>query len=380
MIYNQMDSLIVIFLIILVLYGFEIFKCKYNWRRLPEYFHSDENCSTGISVIVPFRNELGNLQFLLESLCRQAYPSELYEVILINDHSDDGSEECAKFYCETHRNFRFYHNGDCITGKKSALTVGIQNARYECIVTSDADCVMDENWLVAIASFYKRKNPDMIIGLVDMNAGLGFFNYFQELEFLSIIAVGAGAAAGERPLYCSAASLAYKRSLFLSFPDPLRRSITSGDDTLFMLRLKKGRKHKVLLLKSRSAKVYTKKADSWKEFCDQRKRWVSKSRYYNDKAILYLGLMVFLINLVIIGSMALCFSRLNYWLFPLVFTLKTLADYSFISNFLKFYGKRVSVLIFTLYEFIYPFYAVFFAVTGIFADYYWKGRKYKANA
>jgi poly-beta-1,6-N-acetyl-D-glucosamine synthase len=375
-----MNFLIVIFLIILALYGFEILKYKYNWRRLPEFIHSDRNCSTAVSIIVPFRNELGNLQFLLESLHRQNYPSELYEVILIDDHSDDGSETVAKSFCEVHRNFRLYQNGDQSTGKKSALTVGIQNASFDCIVTSDADCVMDENWLSTIASFYEKEKPDMIIGLVDMNAGDGFFNNFQEMEFLSIIAVGAGAAADERPIYCSAASLAYKRRLFLSFTDPLRRSITSGDDTLFLHRLKKDRKYKVLLLKSRSAKVYTKKADSWKEFCDQRKRWVSKSRYYHDKDVLYMGLMVFLMNMVIIGSMALCFSGMNYGLFPIVLTLKTLADYSFIHNFLNFYGKRVSVLIFTLYELIYPFYAVYFAITGIFSGYYWKGRKHKAYA
>ena len=46
-----------------------------------------------ISIIIPARNERTNLPNLLNSLAQLDYPEDKYEIILINDHSTDGSRE-----------------------------------------------------------------------------------------------------------------------------------------------------------------------------------------------------------------------------------------------------------------------------------------------
>ena len=47
-----------------------------------------------VSVLIPVRNEKRNIQRCLEDLLSQDYP--LYEIIVLDDHSDDGSGELVK--------------------------------------------------------------------------------------------------------------------------------------------------------------------------------------------------------------------------------------------------------------------------------------------
>ncbi len=99
-------------------------------------------------------------------------------------------------------------------GKKAAVLKGVQHAAFNLIVFTDADCTMEDNWLSSIAAIYSQQNADMIIGLVDMEVKPGLFNRFQEIEFLSLVASGAAAAAGGRPIYCNAANLAFQKGSF----------------------------------------------------------------------------------------------------------------------------------------------------------------------
>ena len=75
---------------------------------------------------------------LIKSLSKLAYVIHNYEVILVDDHSTDGSRALAE---------RFYAT-DAISGcylfrrvgKKQALLAGIQASGFDIIVTTDADC------------------------------------------------------------------------------------------------------------------------------------------------------------------------------------------------------------------------------------------------
>jgi biofilm PGA synthesis N-glycosyltransferase PgaC len=371
-----MSTFILFSLAILALYVLIIQKFKYNWQRYPAYSPATDSPYCGVSVIIAFRNEVSTLDTLLTSLKKQVYPASLLEFILVNDHSDDGSEILVRHFCETNPRFILINNQGETAGKKSAIHTGIISASHELIVTTDADCTMDKYWLATLARFYYERHPDMIIGLVDMVSRRNFFEKFQELEFLSLIAAGAGAAAGQRPIYCNAACFAYKKSLYLSMDDPLRRGITSGDDTLFMHAAKKRRREGIMLLKSEKAIIITQGITSWSGYINQRRRWVSKSRNYRDADTLYTALLVLLVNLCIIVSFVLLLKRLSNWIFPVMFSVKMLADLFFLRSFLQFYNKKLRVFQFIAYSALYPLYATFFAITGLLCGYTWKGRHF----
>jgi cellulose synthase/poly-beta-1,6-N-acetylglucosamine synthase-like glycosyltransferase len=374
-----MNTLVVISFAILFLYVYKLLKYKQSWEHYPESKPDIQNFTTGISVIVAFRNEANNLPALLNSLATQDYPVNLFEVILVNDHSGDASEILAERFCTTQQNFRLMHNVHDKTGKKAAIIHGIERASFDLLVTTDADCTPAIHWLASIAQQYQEKHPDMIVGLVDITSGKGFFSRFQEIEFLGLVAAGAGAVAGGNPLYCNGANLAFTKSLFHAYTDPFREHVTSGEDTFFMHTVKKDPGRTILLLKAIPSVVVTKSAATWNDFMQQRKRWVSKSLYYRDAETIYVALLVFLNCMLILISLFLFVSGRNFMLFPVMYLVKTLTDIMFLRKYFHFCGKKIPVMLFTVYELIYPLYMVFFTITGIITGNSWKGRSKRFN-
>ena len=56
--------------------------------------------STRITIIVPARNEAGRIGRCVQALRNQDYPAELYEILVVDDHShDQTAEEAQKAGC-----------------------------------------------------------------------------------------------------------------------------------------------------------------------------------------------------------------------------------------------------------------------------------------
>ncbi|MFB6305997.1 MAG: glycosyltransferase family 2 protein, partial [Flavobacteriales bacterium] len=109
--------------------------------------------ATKLSVIIPFRNEENNINKNLESLKDQTLSKHLYEVIYVNDHSTDNSLIRFKDPSIPH-NFKIIELKNNETGKKAAISKGIQNAKYDTIVTADCDCTYNSHWLEFISGHF----------------------------------------------------------------------------------------------------------------------------------------------------------------------------------------------------------------------------------
>ena len=59
-------------------------------------FRSDKYLLSTISVIIPARNEEENIGNLLQALQQQTYPKELFEIIVVDDHSTDKTSRNSK--------------------------------------------------------------------------------------------------------------------------------------------------------------------------------------------------------------------------------------------------------------------------------------------
>jgi len=372
-----MIFLVIISVWVTLLYMLRISMYHHYWKEFPaiEKTEIPPSPCIGMSVVVAFRNEESFLPRLLNSLNKQAYPQVMREVILVNDHSDDRSQQIAEDFARTNPGFRCLQNERHENGKKAAVLKGIQHTAFSHIVFTDADCTMGENWLSSFSAVFSQQNAGMIIGLVDMDAESGFFKRFQEIEFLSLVASGAAAAAGGRPIYCNAANLAFHKELFLSHADPLSMAVPSGDDTLFMLRVKKDPATRIVLLKSVSGIVTTKGAMNIREFFNQRSRWASKSRYYTDWDILYTAGLVLGISATLLLSALAMALGVNTWLFAALLIAKSTVDYLFLRNFFRFYSKRIQPVLFVLFETVYPVYILVSASMGLLNLYTWKERK-----
>jgi biofilm PGA synthesis N-glycosyltransferase PgaC len=365
----------IITLTLLVLYIIRISQYLAGWKQVAEFKSGNSLHEILISIVIPFRNEEKNIKGLLKDLVNQNYPERLFEVILVNDHSEDLTNQIIKPFCSNHKNFRLIHLQENFYGKKEALETGIRNAAGELIVTTDADCRAGNKWISTIAAYYFEFNkPEMIIGLVDMKSEDTLYNKFQQLEFLSLIGSGAGAAGILQPIFCSGANLIYKKELFDEYKDPLIKKLVSGDDTLFMLKLKREARHEIKLLKSKEAIVYTKPQLTIGEFIQQRIRWTSKAKFYKDYNIIYSSIIVFTLNVSVLISIILIFTHKYYTLYPVLIFGKTLIDFVFMNSILKFFNKKRLLKFLILFQVFYPLYISIIGILGNLAGNRWKNR------
>ncbi len=367
----------------------------YGWEQLKVF-----ECKTGnaplkttelpnISVIVAVRNEEHNIARLLKHITAQNYPENRYEIIVVNDFSTDCTAKIVEKHASASQNIQFIdlqkkiHKG----GKKCALQQGIACASGDLIITTDADCSMAANWLLCIAALYTQSMAKMIIAPVLFDDTCKTANWFikiQALEFISLTGITASFAALQRPVMCNGANFAYSHKMYQQFIDPLHSQQPSGDDVLFMLRFKKKQRDEkksqpaITYIKSAEAVVYTQPQTTLSGFIQQRIRWTSKSKAYNDRDTIIVAGIVFLIHFTILCLLAAsCFYHTCLLFFILLFTIKSTVDFLFLLRVTAFFGKTRLLWWFLPAQIFNFVYICTIAILGQFMSYSWKKRNYR---
>jgi glycosyltransferase involved in cell wall biosynthesis len=114
-----------------------------------------------VSVVICTYNRCGLLRECVASLLDQAYPTDDYEIIVVDDGSTDGTdallEEMAASPGPPLRHFRQENRGSA-----TARNLGISQARGEIIASIDDDCVATATWIEnAVPHFAK----DTVVGV-----------------------------------------------------------------------------------------------------------------------------------------------------------------------------------------------------------------------
>lgn len=363
--------------IFITLYIFLILSFIIGWHKIPTYHPGRNNALVFISVIIPFRDESIILPKLLNSLNHQDYPNEYWEVIFVDDHSTDNGYDIIRHY-PLKMKFKTVKNHAGETGKKAALKKAMSLTMGELIVQTDCDCLHSPSWLSTLSGFYQEKSPDLIMGPVILIGTGGLFQRFQELEFFSLLASTAGSAGINHPLMCNGANLAYTRASYQKICDGNTTGIASGDDMFLLHELKKSKETKLDFLKSTDALVASSASPNVWSFIEQRKRWSSKSIYYQDAATITVAITVLIINLTLLTSFIyLFFNPASWWIFTSLFILKSIPDYVLLKKVTVFFSMQKATRYFIPVQFLYFFYVSFTAFLSFFRDYSWKGRKVK---
>jgi succinoglycan biosynthesis protein ExoA len=102
-----------------------------------------------VSVVLPVRNEAANLEACLERLLAQDYPEDLYEILVVDGHSSDGTRDVVRRVrarAGTHR-IRLLENARRIV--PTALNIAICAAAGEVIVRMDGHTVPADDYVSA---------------------------------------------------------------------------------------------------------------------------------------------------------------------------------------------------------------------------------------
>ena len=352
----------------------------YFWRRATAQHFPRPGTQLSVAILVPFRNEATHLPALVRDLLAQDYPSDRYEIILLDDHSTDGSAGVAGAR-DVEGKLRIFHLRDhpayatTIAHKKAALQLGIDHTTAELIVTTDADC----RWPAAVLTELNRTvqaGHDVVLGPVGIAPVHDACSAFQALDVLGYQLFTAAAVAAGTPALANGAHLAFRRTAFVGVGGYAGVDhLPSGDDVLLL--------HKFVAAGMRIAcstapetMVTTKPETGWVAMLRQRIRWAGKAGNYGSVALSVAQGLAFLTSLGILGGLIYGVFDSRVLVFALVAWLtKGVADGVLLRAVCRHYGQEGLMRWYALAQLIYPFYLVgvgMAALLGVRVT--WKGR------
>ena len=300
--------MIIVLYIITTIYCLAIVALIYGFTKVNSFDCVGLKPKSKFSIVVPFRNETENLPILLDSFSKLNYPEDLFEVILVDDFSCEQFQvQSSKFKLSVIKNIRVSNSP-----KKDAISTAIQSAENDWIISTDADCVVNENWLSTLDNYIQLHQVSMIAGAVSYEAKNSFLHHFQQLDLASLQGATMGSFGIGKGFMCNGANFAYSKSFFQELNGfGGNDGIASGDDVFLLQKAIARFPEKVQYLKSENNIVVTKPLDDWKSLFYQRVRWASKTGSYQSRFGKGLGLVVF------VGNFAWVFG-VGCWLLGLI--------------------------------------------------------------
>ena len=348
--------------------------------RLPVQFEP----TTFISVIIAARNEKDNIGACIDSILAQKYPAGLFEVIVIDDHSEDGTAAIVHEYADSRLRCielatMLPRDKKINAYKKAALSAGISRSNGTLIVTTDADCTAPNAWLMHIACLYEQERPSMIIAPVVFHATGGLVKIFQLIDFMSMQGITAATHYMKMGNMSNGANLAFTKAVYdeVSGYEGLD-NLASGDDYLLMMKITRLPHAKIAYLKSKQAIVTTLPQPDWSSFLQQRIRWASKSGKYDDKKLTAVLMLVYLFNLSLAVLAFAGFADHRYWaLGGGMLLVKTIIEYVYMIPVSSFFGKEWTRVYFPFLQPLHITYITVAGFLGFIGNYRWKDRKVK---
>lgn len=164
-----------------------------------------------VSILIPAYNEADCIAGTIENKLAQDYPSDLLEVIVISDASDDGTDDIVSGYAN--RGVRLIRR-EGRQGKAAALNEAVPQARGEIIVFSDANSCFAPDAVKRLVENFSDPRVGYVTGNLEyVHAGetsgrgsLGYMTYENWLRRIesrvhSVIGVNGGVDAMRAALY-----------------------------------------------------------------------------------------------------------------------------------------------------------------------------------
>lgn len=367
----------IVSLMLTFLYAFLVLFLRRGWLKIIPFKKVAIIPATKVSILIAARNEEDKIHLTINDILAQDYPKELFELIIVDDHSTDKTSSIISSYARQGVKLINLNEKEPLNSyKKKAITEAINIATGELMITTDADCRMGLNWLNTIVNYYDQNDFNLISAPVIYFEEQTLFERLQTLEFLYLIGLGAAGIGNEMPSTCNGANLAYKKEVFLKL-DGFKGidDLASGDDELFLHKVAHAYPGTIGFCKAEDAVVYTHGKVTIKEFIQQRKRWASKSVKYKDKKIMFLAVAIWFFNVSLVMNLILgLFIPVLLKLVFIQFVIKFVAELFYLEPLTTFAKRKNLLPYLSFMTILHVAYFIFIGLAGNSGKYQWKGR------
>lgn len=276
-----------------------------------------------VSIIIPAKDEENNIEECINALMKSDYPTNCYEVIVVNDQSNDKTKTILNDLQLKYPNLKPVHIDSgfkkAIQGKPGALDVGIESAVNDFLLFTDADCIVNKNWIKSIVKTFVNNQSDLVASftLVEYNK---FFGKFQAVEWLMSHTMASGGIGFGFTLGCFGNNMAITKKMYQKLGGYKKIPFSVTED-LALLQAVDKIGGKLDYICTEQSTVKTKPIDTVINYMKQRKRWALGGRSLGWKAVSFV-----ITSLLIWISAIVSLSVGNLFLASMILLLKVVSD------------------------------------------------------
>jgi glycosyltransferase involved in cell wall biosynthesis len=231
----------------------------------------------GVSIVICVRNEKDLLEKNLPLFLAQNYPN--YEVVLVNDCSEDDSELLLGVMKAQYINLEVRHipkDDKFQHGKPMALGVGIKAAKYDWLVFADIDCTPHSEWLSRMRENFTAKTS-VVLGYASYPKASKLIRcdiFYSALHYL-------GFALMKKPYMANGKNYAYRRKLFFDSKGFDIRMTREREDIVFVNKITN--KTNTLVELRPSSFIKSSRQLTYKDWIQYKKERKASFRFYGSK-------------------------------------------------------------------------------------------------
>ncbi len=338
--------------------------------RKERQYRSQENklSVSDVVVLIPYRNEKERIHVLLNAI--RTLTKHPGKYVFIDDHSTDATDELIIKELKG-ISYEIMLLPEGVTGKKKALRYAIDHTTAAYILTWDADVHFAPDYFEQLEQLGKA---DMYVLPAILEADQ-FLKRFFEIDVVLVNAVNTGLSGLKRPIMSSGANFFYERKAFVEADDFASHAhAASGDDT-YLLRDFRLNKKDVRLVSDRSNAILTETPATFKEFIDQRLRWIGKTGDLKDNLSTFLALGQSALTVIYIIGLVYFLLSVNWVFAGYWYALKTVIDLLLFLPFFLRIKRMLTWALIPIYELLFPIYNLIILVLLFFYKPKWKGRE-----
>jgi cellulose synthase/poly-beta-1,6-N-acetylglucosamine synthase-like glycosyltransferase len=338
-----------------------------------------------VSVVVAARDEAECIGPCLDGLLTQDYPAGSCEVVVVDDGSADRTAELVRQRAGPGVPLRLLSTAESLGrsgSKKAALSLGIQAARGEVILITDADCRVPPTWVRGMAACFAA-DVGMVVGFSQVGAPhetAGLRAGWEGLDFLWLMSAALGSIGQGHPLAASGQNLAFRAAAFHQVGGYRQvEHRASGDDVLLLQLLRRSGGWRIVFAVDRGTFVVHPPSSSWRAFWRQRVRWASNAPYqfFLDPgfflgivAVFVFDIMLCLSPLLVLGGGLGIGVAVGGW------AGKALAELALCRRGALRFGRRDLLRYFPWWTWTQPAYVVLVGLLGTLGCFRWKGTRH----
>ncbi len=307
-----------------------------------------------ISVIIPAKNEALAIGTVLTSLAAQEYDRDLFEVIVVDDHSKDGTSDVAMEKASIVNSLSVIKVSDEATalyGKQNAIDAGVLASKGNYIVCTDADCELDSGFLKSYAEAF-AKGADLAFSWTLLWPAKTIFERLQASDLCFLFTVAAGTARLNVPLSCMGNNIGFTKGSYQALGGYKELGPSPVEDYQLLSAYRKiGRR--IRYIGSPEPLVRTAPVNNFKSFLYQRVRWARGAMAINPGINLLTLIALFANTLTIY-----CFASLIWGGFVIgavLGVIKILTDYLMFTLGKRYFRRDTSLADFPIWEAYYLF-------------------------